>query len=390
MAAFDMKKLMIELVPIDKPQTVKEVKPIGAVTEITTFSTDHFHVPELLNTLVDWLIQEGEKAENFMVTMDFEGMNFGRSKEPISIATIGIEHKLPDTIKIYLDDAKFKKMTEAYTNILVIDMRCEEGLYVPMVKKICEADSIIKIIHNCEMDSDILSVSHDIRIRKVFDTSVVFSFLSGEERRIALNEILHKYGLQVNEARCANSRSFYQENPTFWDTRPITKAMSNRAAGDVYSLTRLSEFLEKAMIDKILRETPVDEKSSKTVLLVAYEHMPRDSLLSIRREQMSKDKKSREDEIGEKSIKPSILQMSEKSIVCLRDNMSVTKKVSVPSKHKGKVIGRRGGNIISICQRHENKIQCHTHTDGFVIFASDQKMADSAAHYINQLWKNYQ
>eukprot|EP00667_Euglena_gracilis_P014963 EG_transcript_15540 len=101
---------------------------------------------------------------------------------------------------------------------------------VGFLRRLLEHRGVLKVIHDCRMDSDALYHLLAIRLRHVHDTQ----FWCGEE--LSLNAALAKYGLALNESR---DKSVYQGNPAFWATRPLTQDMVRWACADTRSLIGL-------------------------------------------------------------------------------------------------------------------------------------------------------
>ena len=102
----------------------------------------------------------------------------------------------------------------------------------PMIcflKGILESDSVLKIIHDCRMDSDALHHLLDINLTNVHDTSCWHGQLTGS-CDVNLNDLLQGNGLKPNIVR---DSGIYESNPAFWTTRPLTDKMITWAAGDV-------------------------------------------------------------------------------------------------------------------------------------------------------------
>lgn len=102
----------------------------------------------------------------------------------------------------------------------------------PMIcflRGILESGSVLKIIHDCRMDSDALHHLLDITLANVHDTSCWHGKLTGK-CDANLNDLLQGNGLAPNIVR---DNGIYESNPAFWTTRPLTEKMVTWAAGDV-------------------------------------------------------------------------------------------------------------------------------------------------------------
>ena len=97
------------------------------------------------------------------------------------------------------------------------------------LRGILESDTVLKIIHDCRMDSDALHHLLDIKLANVHDTSCWHGQLTGS-CDVNLNDLLQRNGLRPNIVR---DGGIYESNPAFWTTRPLTEKMISWAAGDV-------------------------------------------------------------------------------------------------------------------------------------------------------------
>lgn len=98
-----------------------------------------------------------------------------------------------------------------------------------------EDAAVVKIIHDCRIDSDALFHLLRITLAQVHDTSCWMTATSGRGQS-NLNDTLDYYRLATNAAR---DGSVYKENHAFWATRPLTAQMVEWASGDVRSMFEL-------------------------------------------------------------------------------------------------------------------------------------------------------
>jgi exonuclease 3'-5' domain-containing protein 1 len=103
---------------------------------------------------------------------------------------------------------------------------------VQAVKALLEDAKVIKIIHDCRMDSDALFHLHGIKLNNVHDTSCFHNEITGEYLK-SLNYVLSRNGVRFNIVRANN---VYKIDPDFWKTRPLTKMMIDWASSDVAKL----------------------------------------------------------------------------------------------------------------------------------------------------------
>jgi exonuclease 3'-5' domain-containing protein 1 len=141
-----------------------------------------------------------EAVELERVAFDCEGVNLSRvgSLEIISICFASKEVFLVDAGKKGADPAIMKA-----------------------VKDLFENKKIVKIIHDCRMDSDALYHLHGIKLQNVHDTSCFHAQITGCSDP-NLNDVLILNDIKENTIR---DKSIYKSNPNFWATRPLTKQM---------------------------------------------------------------------------------------------------------------------------------------------------------------------
>lgn len=118
----------------------------------------------------------------------------------------------------------------------VLDKRPEDPL-VLWLREILQSDAVVKIIHDCRMDSDALWNLLRIKLANVHDTQSYHTAFSSQPD-VNLNDTLQSYGLRPNDAR---DKGVYDRNHAFWAERPMTATMIEWAAGDLGSLFALRE-----------------------------------------------------------------------------------------------------------------------------------------------------
>jgi ribonuclease D len=159
-------------------------------------------------------------SEATILALDCEGVDLGRSGE---ICVIQLSTK--DLCFLF--------------DVHELTASCE---LVVSLKTILEDENIIKIIHDCKMDSDALFHKFGIKLTSVHDTQVWDKVLNRSESN--LNNTLRAYGCIPNVER---NSDVYKINFRFWAMRPMTAQMIEWAAGDVTSLFELhSKQLERA------------------------------------------------------------------------------------------------------------------------------------------------
>jgi ribonuclease D len=144
-----------------------------------------------------------------VIALDIEGVDLGRNGK-ISLVQIS-----PSPTKCFL-----------------LDLLQPNTTLVCWLRDLLESKSVLKIIHDCRMDSDALKHLLSIDLTNVHDTSCWHFEITGTED-VALNGVLAHNGIKQNVIR--DSR-VYAANHAFWATRPLTAQMIEWAAGDVSSM----------------------------------------------------------------------------------------------------------------------------------------------------------
>ncbi len=147
------------------------------------------------------------------VALDLEGVDLGRHG-----TTCILQLATEDTC--FLFDVLGKEKTDPM---------------IVFLKEILESDTVVKIIHDCRMDSDALWHHYGIALKNVHDTSAWHHSITSLPNK-NLNDTLTSNGLRVNAAR---DNSVYDRNPDYWQQRPVTAQMIKWATGDVESLFKL-------------------------------------------------------------------------------------------------------------------------------------------------------
>ena len=112
---------------------------------------------------------------------------------------------------------------------------CKE--IVGALKELLESEKVLKIIHDCRMDSDALWHHHSIKLVDIHDTSCFHEVITGSQNS-GLNDVLTYNGIGANTQR---DKSVYKYNPRFWASRPLTQRMIEWASADVDKLLLLAE-----------------------------------------------------------------------------------------------------------------------------------------------------
>jgi hypothetical protein len=144
---------------------------------------------------------------------------------------------------------------------------------VQFLKSVLEDRGIIKVIHDCKMDSDALLHRLGITLRSVHDTQICDQILRGKGTEVTtgmecLNIVLSRNGVEANTVR---DKGVYDVNPAFWATRPMTPQMIQWAAGDVASMFQLFE-IQMSQIEGGEMERELVKASNYNLRILRHSH----------------------------------------------------------------------------------------------------------------------
>jgi hypothetical protein len=109
-----------------------------------------------------------------------------------------------------------------------------------------ESDRVQKVMHDSRMPCDALWHVYGFRMANIHDTSCFHQVETGEIEA-PLNTILRHNNLQENPNR---GNRFYRENPTLWQTRPLTDDLMQWGAMGVAKMLALADRQAATMQDK--------------------------------------------------------------------------------------------------------------------------------------------
>lgn len=279
------------------------MEELNEVSHQTTLIANHDDLDEFASAIED------EK----LVVFDAEGVNLSREGKA-TLAAVGLNKE--GRIKVFLFDL-FDDKVEYYAR------------QVSSLKSILEDASVTKIIHDCRQDSDSFNEFLKIKLTVVFDTSVYNMKIQDTEKRENLNNTLMRYDCPINSNR--KPRDFYQLNPNYWASRPLTEDQIACAAADVTSLFLLRE--------KLIAKIPPGKENAFAI-------------------------------------------SSENAVDGFR-SLRFTTDVSVRQTQMGKVIGTGGCGIANI-ERQTGACLSRNSGNCFYVMAKDQKTLDSAKKMILQ------
>ena len=199
-------------------------------------------------------------SDGFRVAVDGEGVNLGR-KGTLEILSVCFE---VDKDTVFLVD--FQKTSKA-------------DLAVRKTKELLECEEVVKIIHDCRMDCDVLYQHYEITMKNVHDTQCFHKHIYFSEKLSNLNDTLAINDIPINVVRDSD---VYKQNPRFWATRPVTDKMKRWASGDVNKLFQLAD-MQLNQISRHQLEHAKEESRSFTKLLVDMETATVECLIPIGR-----------------------------------------------------------------------------------------------------------
>jgi ribonuclease D len=187
--------------------------------------------------------------------------------------------------------------------------------------------SVTKVIHDCRQDADALFHHLGIRLQNVHDTQRWDHLMNGSERN--LNKTLEANGLVENSVR---DGSVYNTNAAYWAERPLTTTMIEWACGDVQTLF--------ALYDLQLQRATEEQRVQASDLSTA--------------------------------AATEIVQM-------------VSRTVYLDPAKMGKFIGKGGGNLRALKEKHPGSSFHTSHTPGeVVVYAKDNVVLNGALKAIKK------
>ncbi|XP_075228845.1 egl_like_exo domain-containing protein isoform X2 [Lycorma delicatula] len=167
------------------------------------------------------LVDELMKQPNNAVSFDCEGINLG-VRGQLTLFQIG-------TLS-----------GQAYIFDLIT---CPNLVTAGGLHKLLEAESVVKVIHDCRNDSVNLYQQFGIALRNVFDTQAAHAVLQLQQtgkpvykvKNISLNALCELYDAPVNPIK-EQLKNIYRRDQRYWARRPLSREMMLYAAADVLSL----------------------------------------------------------------------------------------------------------------------------------------------------------
>jgi len=170
-----------------------------------------------------------EILDHKMIAVDCEGVNLGRSGKLTLIQVATAE-------KSYLFDS----------------LVGGKEIFDHGLRQVLEDKNVMKVMHDCRLDSDALFHEFNVKLNNVFDTQVAFAMVCRGKGQstplpVSLNTLLKKHGMgSTNEFKDV-MKTEMQNNPEFWAIRPMTDAMLGYARQDVIFLCKVQEQLSSLL-----------------------------------------------------------------------------------------------------------------------------------------------
>jgi hypothetical protein len=169
-------------------------------------------------------------ASHTVIGLDCEAAGMRRSGElclvQVSASSIASH---PIAGKVYLFDVTVAAESDGAGG---------ESLFAAGLRALLENDRIVKVIHDCRLDSDILQHRHRTTLVRCFDTQIAHSVIrQGDGSRAplpaGLNNVLRQYAGGATNTFKDGAREAMRADERYWARRPMDATMIGYAAEDV-------------------------------------------------------------------------------------------------------------------------------------------------------------
>jgi exonuclease 3'-5' domain-containing protein 1 len=213
--------------------TIQSVAPITAAsvirhkTIITSTSPYEYILVDTVEKLTETCFHL--KAEKIL-SVDCEGTNLSRHGK-ICLLQIATEYDI----------------------FLVDILSLGASAFVHGIGGILQDNSIVKVMHDCRVDSDALFHQFNVRLSNVYDLQTVHTLhqrvnLAKHHRnRASLVDLVTEYAPQEKPSLVykAEIKPLYKQNPKLWEERPLPQSLINYACADVRMMFPVYRTLNK-------------------------------------------------------------------------------------------------------------------------------------------------
>eukprot|EP00026_Physarum_polycephalum_P007632 Phypoly_transcript_07697.p1 GENE.Phypoly_transcript_07697~~Phypoly_transcript_07697.p1 ORF type:complete len:427 (+),score=69.81 Phypoly_transcript_07697:48-1283(+) len=189
------------------PKVAPYVSPLGDEPLIVTPEQCEIAVQEILSD-----------KKNKLIAVDCEGVNLGRNGRLclVQVAT---------SSKAYLFDI----------------IEGGPGIFDSGLRKLLESKDLLKVMHDCRLDSDALFHEHKVLLNNVFDTQVAFAIVTrgkgySTPLPVGLNTLLKHYAHGASNEVKDHMKQAMQNDPEYWLKRPMDENALKYARQDVIFL----------------------------------------------------------------------------------------------------------------------------------------------------------
>ena len=233
-----------------------------------------------------------------------------------------------------------------FFDVILVDCMNEKLLTIllPAIRFVLESSVVLKIVHDCSLDSNVLYHRLNIRLANVLDTSFADRCLRRSTYSMRLNALARLYdvpGNLINYTRDEMSaRDFYAARPNFWLTRPLTEELIFRGALDLPCLF---------VIKKRMLELCVWSRKGNITFWTLE-----------------------------------LILVSETALRYRRDGLPFFRDVPVMDTTRGQIIGAKGRHLQAISAACKGQISIGVTRAGFGVAASDSARLSLAVKLIQR------
>ena len=121
--------------------------------------------------------------------------------------------------------------------IFIFDFLKKDNFDLSKLKEIFESKNILKVIHSCRQDLEVIFLNFDSIISPVFDTQIAYSLVEGEENIGYISLVKKITKKELNKRHQVSD----------WSQRPLSNRQLQYAANDVRYLSKLYKILSNEL-----------------------------------------------------------------------------------------------------------------------------------------------